>query len=122
MATVIERTDPRAARHPEKQGRPDTPILRKPPWLRVLAPGSVGYNQTRAIVREHGLTTVCEEAGCPNIGECWSKSHATMMIMGDTCTRACAFCNVATGLPGPTIPPSRRGWASPSRPWASSTW
>ncbi len=88
-------------------------MLRKPPWLRVRAPGSPGYNQTRAIVREHDLTTVCEEAGCPNIGECWSKSHATMMIMGGTCTRACAFCNVATGLPGPLDPtePARVGAA-----------
>ncbi|MDQ2860864.1 MAG: lipoyl synthase [Pseudomonadota bacterium] len=113
MATVIERSDPRAARHPEKQGRPDTSVLKKPPWLRVRAPGSIGYNETRAIVREHGLTTVCEEAGCPNIGECWAKSHATMMIMGDTCTRACAFCNVATGLPGPLDPtePARVGRA-----------
>jgi lipoic acid synthetase len=113
MTTVIERSDPRAARHPEKQRRPDTPVLRKPPWLRVRAPGSPGYNETRAIVKAHGLITVCEEAACPNIGECWSKSHATMMIMGDTCTRACAFCNVATGLPGPLDPtePARVGAA-----------
>jgi lipoyl synthase len=96
MATVIERS---AVRHPEKQSRPETPLLRKPPWLRVRAPGSPGYNETRAIVREHGLVTVCEEAACPNIGECWSQSHATMMIMGGVCTRACAFCNVATGRP-----------------------
>jgi lipoic acid synthetase len=104
MALVIDRTAARAARHPEKQARPDTPMLRKPEWLRVRAPGSAGYNATRAIVKEHGLVTVCEEAACPNIGECWTKSHATMMIMGDTCTRACAFCNVATGLPGPLDP------------------
>jgi len=101
MAVVIDRTGARAIRHPEKQARPDTPMLRKPEWLRVRAPGSAGYNATRAIVKQHGLVTVCEEAACPNIGECWSKSHATMMIMGDTCTRACAFCNVATGLPQP---------------------
>jgi lipoic acid synthetase len=99
MATVIERLQPRATRHPEKQSRPETPLLRKPPWLRVRAPGSPGYNETRAIVRAHGLVTVCEEAACPNIGECWSQSHATMMIMGGVCTRACAFCNVATGRP-----------------------
>jgi lipoic acid synthetase len=74
--------------------------LRKPPWIRVKAPGSPGYAETRRIVREHGLHTVCEEAGCPNIGECWEKRHATFMIMGDVCTRACAFCNVKTGLPG----------------------
>jgi len=86
-------------RHPEKAHRPDTSVLRKPDWIRVKAPGSPGYLETRGIVREHGLVTVCEEAGCPNIGECWSKRHATMMIMGDVCTRACAFCNVATGLP-----------------------
>jgi lipoic acid synthetase len=101
MTLVIDRSDARAIRHPEKQARPDTPLLAKPPWLRVRAPGSAGYNETRRIVRAHGLTTVCEEAACPNIGECWSVSHATMMIMGATCTRACAFCNVITGLPGP---------------------
>ena len=94
----------RALRHPEKQARPDTVVQRKPDWLRVRAPGSAGYLETRAIVKAHGLTTVCEEAACPNIGECWSVRHATMMIMGDVCTRACAFCNVATGLPGPLDP------------------
>jgi lipoyl synthase len=89
-----------AARHPEKAHRPDSPVLRKPEWIRVKAPVSRGYSETKAIVREHGLKTVCEEAGCPNIGECWTVKHATMMIMGDTCTRACSFCNVKTGLPG----------------------
>src|SRR5690242_7217293 len=74
-------------------------MLRKPDWIRVKAPVSKGYQDTHAIVRANGLHTVCEEAGCPNIGECWDKKHATMMIMGDTCTRACAFCNVRTGLP-----------------------
>ncbi len=88
-------------RHPEKAARPDTPLLRKPEWIRVRAPNSPEYARTRAIVRENKLHTVCEEAGCPNQGECWTKRHATMMIMGDTCTRACAFCNVATGLPKP---------------------
>ncbi|GJL94943.1 MAG: lipoyl synthase [Hyphococcus sp.] len=87
-------------RHPEKQGREDTPVLRKPDWIRVKAPVSKGFAETREIVRSKNLTTVCEEAACPNIGECWDKKHATMMIMGDTCTRACAFCNVKTGLPG----------------------
>jgi lipoic acid synthetase len=101
MTTVI---DSRALRHPEKRERPETPLLRKPPWLRVRAPGSAGYVATRAIVKENGLVTVCEEAGCPNIGECWSVGHATMMIMGEICTRACAFCNVATGLPKPLDP------------------
>ncbi|MGH6964322.1 MAG: lipoyl synthase [Phenylobacterium sp.] len=104
MAVVIDTLGDRRPRHPEKQARPDTPLLRKPEWLRVRAPGSPGYNATREIVKSHGLVTVCEEAACPNIGECWSKSHATMMIMGDTCTRACAFCNVATGKPDPLDP------------------
>ncbi len=87
-------------RHPEKAHRPDQPVLRKPDWIRVKAPVSPGYAETRQIVRTNGLHTVCEEAGCPNIGECWEKKHATFMIMGDTCTRACAFCNVKTGIPG----------------------
>jgi lipoic acid synthetase len=100
MVTVIDNR----LRHPEKAHRPDTPLLRKPDWIRVKAPVSRGYAETKSIVRAHGLHTVCEEAGCPNIGECWTKRHATMMIMGDTCTRACAFCNVRTGLPGPLDP------------------
>ncbi len=91
-------------RHPEKAHRPDQPALRKPDWIRVKAPISPGYVETREIVRANGLHTVCEEAGCPNIGECWEKKHATFMIMGDTCTRACAFCNVKTGLPGALDP------------------
>lgn len=95
MVTLIE-TRPR---HPEKAHRPDSEVLRKPDWIRVKAPGSPVYRETQQIVRENNLVTVCEEAGCPNIGECWSKKHATMMIMGEICTRACAFCNVATGLP-----------------------
>lgn len=98
MVTVVDTLKARP-RHPEKAHKPDTPILRKPDWIRVKAPGSAVYNETKAIVRENRLVTVCEEAGCPNIGECWSKKHATFMIMGDTCTRACAFCNVKTGLP-----------------------
>ncbi len=88
-------------RHPEKAGRPDTPVLRKPEWIRVKAPGSKAYNRTRELMRGNHMHTVCEEASCPNIGECWARRHATMMIMGDTCTRACAFCNVRTGLPLP---------------------
>ncbi len=91
-------------RHPEKAHRADQPVLPKPPWIRVKAPVSQGYAQTQRIVRENGLHTVCEEAGCPNIGECWDKKHATFMIMGDTCTRACAFCNVKTGLPAALDP------------------
>ena len=91
-------------RHPEKARKADTPLLRKPEWIRVKAPGSAVYNETRKIVRDNNLVTVCEEAGCPNIGECWSKKHATFMLMGDICTRACAFCNVKTGLPGPLVP------------------
>src|SRR5882724_2955384 len=102
MTTIYDQAkERRGLRHPEKAYRPDTPLLRKPEWIRVKAPGSAGYVNTRDIVRAHHLHTVCEEAGCPNIGECWSKHHATFMIMGDTCTRACAFCNVRTGLPGP---------------------
>ncbi|MFO0109311.1 MAG: lipoyl synthase, partial [Alphaproteobacteria bacterium] len=81
------------------RNRPETEVLRKPDWLRVKAPGSAGYNQTRQIVKDNGLITVCEEAACPNIGECWTQKHATMMILGDTCTRACAFCNIKTGVP-----------------------
>ncbi len=86
-------------RHPEKARRPDNPQPRKPDWIRVKAPTSEGYKQTRDIMREHKLVTVCEEAGCPNAGECWSQGHATMMIMGEVCTRACTFCNIATGKP-----------------------
>src|SRR5580700_6041065 len=100
MAVVIDTVASPAPRHPEKAHRPETPLLRKPAWIRVKAPGSPGFVETRRIVREIGLHTVCEEAGCPNIGECWEKRHATFMIMGDVCTRACAFCNVKTGLPG----------------------
>lgn len=99
MTVVIDKTIS-APRHPEKANRPDSAILRKPDWIRVRAPGSREYLATREIVRAHNLHTVCEEAACPNIGECWSHRHATMMVMGDTCTRACAFCNVKTGLPG----------------------
>lgn len=98
MVTLIDRTDSRP-RHPEKEHRPENQMLRKPDWIRVKAPGSAIYRETQQIVRENNLVTVCEEAGCPNIGECWSKKHATMMIMGEICTRACAFCNVRTGLP-----------------------
>lgn len=111
MPTLIDQTsEPRPergqgphssekVRHPEKAHRPDTPVQRKPDWIRVKAPTSPGYVATREIVRANKLVTVCEEAACPNIGECWSKAHATFMIMGDTCTRACSFCNVRTGLP-----------------------
>jgi len=105
MTVVLDllKDDPRASRprHPEKAHRPDQPVARKPEWIRAKAPGSAAFAATRAIVREHKLATVCEEARCPNIGECWDKRHATFMIMGETCTRACAFCNVRTGLPDP---------------------
>ncbi len=102
MTTVFDQSnkDRRALRHPEKRERPVNPIPRKPEWIRVKAPGSKVFAETKAVVKAHGLVTVCEEAGCPNIGECWSKKHATFMIMGDTCTRACAFCDVKTGIPG----------------------
>jgi lipoyl synthase len=105
MAVVLDTTKvsnpTQAPRHPEKAHRPDSPSGRKPDWIRVKAPVSRGYLETQAIVRAHGLHTVCEEAGCPNIGECWEQKHATFLIMGDTCTRACAFCNVRTGVPAP---------------------
>ena len=101
MVVVIGQRDATARpRHPEKARLPDTPVLPKPPWLRVKAPGTGEFDATRAVLRSHRLVTVCEEAACPNIGECWGKRHATFMIMGDTCTRACAFCNVRTGKPG----------------------
>ncbi|HEU0060963.1 MAG TPA: lipoyl synthase [Hyphomicrobiaceae bacterium] len=99
MVTIL---DTRQPRHPEKAHKPDTEVLRKPSWIRVKVPAaSPQIAQTRQILREHALHTVCEEAACPNLAECWSGRHATMMIMGDTCTRACAFCNVRTGLPQP---------------------
>jgi lipoic acid synthetase len=106
MAVIVDTVsgDTARPRHPEKAHRPDQPSGHKPDWIRVKAPVSPGYVGTRDIVRAHGLHTVCEEAGCPNIGECWEKKHATFMIMGDTCTRACAFCNVKTGLPGALDP------------------
>lgn len=100
MVTILDTVNSeKRLRHPEKAHRPDTEVLRKPDWIRVKAPVSKGYQETRALVRDHNLVTVCEEAGCPNIGECWEKKHATFMIMGEICTRACAFCNVATGRP-----------------------
>jgi len=102
-----------AERHPEKANRPDNPIQRKPAWIRVKAPTHPVYHETRALMRDKKLVTVCEEAACPNIGECWAQRHATMMIMGETCTRACSFCNVATGIPRPldTDEPRRVGEA-----------
>lgn len=99
MTTIIDTLGGNRPRHPEKQKNPDSAVLRKPSWLRVKAPGSPGYARTRDIVKTHGLVTVCEEAACPNIGECWSERHATFMILGEICTRACAFCNVTTGTP-----------------------
>ena len=86
-------------RHPEKINKKSNPIQRKPSWIRVKLTNSSVFLETKKIVKEKGLFTVCEEASCPNISECWSKKHATLMIMGDTCTRACAFCNVKTGIP-----------------------
>ena len=99
MVTVLDTLAKPRLRHPEKAHRPDQEVLRKPDWIRVRAPNSRGYAATREIVKSNRLVTVCEEAGCPNIGECWDKKHATFMIMGEICTRACAFCNVATGKP-----------------------
>ena len=83
-------------RHPEKAHRKDNQQPKKPSWIRVKAPTSAEYKQTRNLIRENRLVTVCEEAGCPNVGECWSQGHATMMIMGEICTRGCTFCNIAT--------------------------
>jgi len=99
MTTTRVVIDHRISRHPEKAHRPDNPIQRKPAWIRVKAPNHPVYHETRELMRANRLTTVCEEAACPNVGECWSQRHATMMIMGDTCTRACSFCNVRTGQP-----------------------
>ncbi|PIT68651.1 lipoyl synthase [Bartonella tribocorum] len=99
MVTVVDRVTNRRLRHPEKAYRPDTSVQKKPDWIRVKAPTSPIYKETHGIVRAHKLVTVCEEAGCPNIGECWSQRHASFMILGEICTRACAFCNVATGIP-----------------------
>jgi len=100
MGGAVLADAPPPLRHPEKAHRPDNPIARKPAWIRVKAPTHPVYHETRALMRQNRLHTVCEEAACPNIGECWAQRHATMMVMGGTCTRACAFCNVRTGLPG----------------------
>ena len=105
MVTILDTvTGKQRPRHPEKQKNPENEIQRKPAWIRVKAPVSKTYQETRAIVKDNNLVTVCEEAGCPNIGECWDKKHATFMIMGETCTRACAFCNVITGKPNALDP------------------
>ncbi|SNY93658.1 lipoic acid synthetase [Cohaesibacter sp. ES.047] len=112
MVTIIDTVSNKAAgeaaparpRHPEKAHRPDSPVQRKPDWIRVKAPGSGTYQETLDIVRSNKLVTVCEEAGCPNMGECWSHRHASFMIMGEICTRACAFCNVSTGMPNALDP------------------
>jgi lipoic acid synthetase len=101
MATRLLIDHRQPPRHPEKSNRPDNPIQRKPDWIRVRAPNHPTYHETRKLMRDNRLVTVCEEAACPNIGECWSQRHATMMIMGEICTRACAFCNVTTGQPNP---------------------
>jgi lipoic acid synthetase len=101
---MAEMTVQQPVRHPEKVHRPSNPSPRKPEWIRVKAPTSSGYGETRAAMRSKNLHTVCEEASCPNIGECWARKHATFMILGDICTRACAFCNVATGKPGAVDP------------------
>ncbi|WP_040618164.1 MULTISPECIES: lipoyl synthase [Roseovarius] len=96
-------------RHPEKAHRPDNAQPKKPKWIRVKAPVGKGYMETRKIMRDHKLVTVCEEAGCPNVGECWNQGHATMMIMGEVCTRACTFCNIATGKPPEDLDPFEPG-------------
>ncbi|MEX3009056.1 lipoyl synthase [Hoeflea sp. TYP-13] len=100
MVTVVDTVArEKRVRHPEKAHRPDNEVMRKPDWIRVKAPTSKGYKETRDIVKSNNLVTVCEEAGCPNIGGCWQQKHASFMIMGEICTRACAFCNVSTGKP-----------------------
>ncbi len=100
MAVIIDNLSAeKRTRHPEKANRIDSEVLRKPDWIRVKVPGSPAFKHTQKIIREHNLVTVCEEAACPNIGACWSQKHATMMLMGEICTRACAFCNVTTGVP-----------------------
>lgn len=101
MTNLIDLNTSRAGRHPEKAHKPDQASPAKPAWLRVRAATGQGYAATRAIVAEHGLKTVCQEAACPNTGSCWEQRHATFMILGAVCTRACAFCNVATGMPLP---------------------
>jgi len=116
MVVVLDSENARQGRlrHPEKAHRPDSPSAPKPDWIRVRAPGPGAFAETSRIVRERGLNTVCVEASCPNIGECWAVRHATFMILGDTCTRACAFCNVKTGVPGALDPaePARVGDAT----------
>ncbi|MCY6380729.1 lipoyl synthase [Hoeflea prorocentri] len=105
MVTVVDTiSGEKRVRHPEKAHRPDNEVARKPAWIRVKAPTSKGYQETRDIVKSNNLVTVCEEAGCPNIGSCWQQKHASFMIMGEICTRACAFCNVATGKPASLDP------------------
>ncbi|CAJ1391067.1 unnamed protein product [Effrenium voratum] len=102
MVTVVDtvKSEKSKPRHPEKAHRPDQDSgLKKPDWIRVRAPVSKGFHETNRIVQSHNLVTVCGEAGCPNIGECWDKKHASFMILGEICTRACAFCNVTTGMP-----------------------
>src|SRR3979490_2705268 len=99
LPNIEAKPAPEPLRHPEKAARPDQPSPRKPPWIRVKAPTSPEYQATRRLMRELKLNTVCEEAACPNIGECWKEKHATGMILGAVCTRACTFCNVATRRP-----------------------
>ena len=116
MATLIDLTGseprpPEKPRHPEKQGRPDNVLLRKPDWIRVKAPAGETVASVSALMRAKNLNTVCEEASCPNLGSCWARKHATFMILGDTCTRACGFCNVKTGLPGALDPDEPRNVA-----------
>src|SRR5437868_1592928 len=113
LPNIEAKPAPEPLRHPEKAARPDQPSPRKPPWIRVKAPTSPEYQATRRLMRELKLHTVCEEAACPNIGECWKEKHATVMILGAVCTRACTFCNVATGRPDQLDPhePGRVGEA-----------
>ena len=109
-------------RHPEKAHRPTNAQPKKPDWIRVKAPTGKGYFKTSEIIREHKLVTVCEEAGCPNAGECWAQGHATMMIMGEICTRGCTFCNVATGKPQTLDVFEPGAWRTRCKSWGSTTW
>ena len=101
MVTVLDTTGKLRPRHPEKAWRQPSESKQKPAWIRVRAPDPALFSETARIVEANGLSTVCQEAACPNIAECWQRRHATFMILGDICTRGCAFCNVATGKPGP---------------------
>ena len=102
MVNIINKLNqPEKLRHPQFRNKPQNPSGKKPPWIKVRYRNSVNYHETHKIIKENNLVTVCQEAACPNVSDCWDKKHATFMILGDTCTRACSFCNVKTGIPEP---------------------